>query len=100
MPGKRSVCFFQMAEIRDANSVYEIKQFLADRFLMHRPGTPKKIIQCWTNYRNAYDPPVNPHHHRRYAGAGQTFNVPEKDRLHPYHNCRQCRQRVGRIESI
>ena len=33
--------FFQMAEIRDPNAVYEIKQFLADRFLMHRPGMPK-----------------------------------------------------------
>lgn len=34
--------FFQMAKTRDANAVYEIKQFLADRFLMHRPGTPKR----------------------------------------------------------
>ena len=33
--------FFQMAELRNANTVYEIKEFLADRFLMHRPGTPK-----------------------------------------------------------
>ena len=34
--------FFQMTDTRDANAVYKIKQFLADRFLMHRPGTPKK----------------------------------------------------------
>ncbi len=34
--------FFQMAAIRDPNAVYEIKQFLADRFRMHRPGTPEK----------------------------------------------------------
>ncbi len=34
--------FFQMADTRDANAVYEIKRFLADRFLMHRPGTPEK----------------------------------------------------------
>ncbi|WP_321418136.1 class I adenylate cyclase [uncultured Desulfobacter sp.] len=33
--------FFQMAELRDPDTVYEIKEFLADRFLMHRPGTPK-----------------------------------------------------------
>ncbi|WP_020589707.1 class I adenylate cyclase [Desulfobacter curvatus] len=33
--------FFQMAERRDADAVYEIKELLADRFLMHRPGTPK-----------------------------------------------------------
>jgi len=33
--------FFQMAELRDTNAVYEIKEFLADRFLMHRPGTRK-----------------------------------------------------------
>ncbi|WP_321495766.1 class I adenylate cyclase [uncultured Desulfobacter sp.] len=34
--------FFQMAEIRDEHAVYGIKQFLADRFLIHRPGTPKQ----------------------------------------------------------
>ncbi len=34
--------FFQMAERRDANAVYEIKESLADRFLMHRPGTPQQ----------------------------------------------------------
>ncbi len=34
--------FFQMAQIRDENIVYEIKQFLASRFLMYRPGAPKK----------------------------------------------------------
>lgn len=33
--------FFQMAEFRDADAVYEIKEFLADRFLMHRPGNTK-----------------------------------------------------------
>ena len=33
--------FFQMAELRDADAVYKIKEFLADRFLMHQPGTPK-----------------------------------------------------------
>lgn len=30
--------FFQMAKTRDADAVYHIKQFIADRFLMHRPG--------------------------------------------------------------
>lgn len=34
--------FFQMAALRDADAVYEIKGSLADRFLMHRPGTPKQ----------------------------------------------------------
>ncbi|MGM0655856.1 MAG: class I adenylate cyclase [Thermodesulfobacteriota bacterium] len=34
--------FFQMAETRDANAVYEIKQFLGDRFLMYPPGTPER----------------------------------------------------------
>jgi len=34
--------FFQMAETRDTDAVYKIKQFLADRFLMHRPGTPER----------------------------------------------------------
>ena len=32
--------FFQMAQTRDENAVYEIKQFLAGRFLMHQPGRP------------------------------------------------------------
>jgi adenylate cyclase class 1 len=34
--------FFQMAQNRDENAVYGIKQFLAERFLMHRPGTAKR----------------------------------------------------------
>ncbi len=34
--------FFQMAPRRDTDAVYEIKESLADRFLMHRPGTPKQ----------------------------------------------------------
>jgi adenylate cyclase class 1 len=34
--------FFQMAAFRDADAVYDIKESLADRFLMHRPGTPQQ----------------------------------------------------------